>query len=356
MTDALKAPFPYFGGKARVADRIWRALGQPAHYIEPFFGSGAVLLARPDYDPTAHTETVNDKDGFICNVWRALKWSPDDVAEWCDWPVNHADLMARKREIIRNEDRLLENLVADPEWHDAKQAGCWIWAACCWIGSGLTRPGQRPDLGNKGKGVHKASLCGQIPHLADKGAGVHKASLCGQRPHLADKGRGVHRQTQDIREWFAALSARLRRVRVVCGDWARVCGGDWQDHKWPTVGMFFDPPYGVTDRDAALYHHDSTTVAADVMAWCVERGARGNYRIALAGYDEYEALASHGWRKETWSAGGGYANSARKGESRGHDNRHRETLWFSPACETVPGDELVQETLFGAAVIAMGCE
>ena len=304
----LKAPFPYFGGKARVANRIWRALGQPAHYIEPFFGSGAVLLSRPDHDPTAHTETVNDKDGFICNVWRALKWSPDDVAEWCDWPVNHADLMSRNAEIIRNEDRLLENLVADPEWHDAKQAGYWIWAACCWIGSGLTRPGARP--------------------------------------HLSSKGMGVHRQTKDIREWFAALSVRLRRVRVVCGDWARVCGGDWQDKTWPNVGMFFDPPYGVTDRDAALYHHESTTVAADVMAWCIERGARDNYRIALAGYDEYEALASHGWRKETWSAGGGYAATARKGKSRGQENRHRETLWFSPACETVPGDGLVQETLF----------
>ena len=90
----MKAPFPYFGGKSKVAADIWRAIGQPKHYIEPFFGSGAVLLARPNYKD-GMVETVNDKDGFIANVWRALQHNPDEVAKWCDWPVNHADLSAR---------------------------------------------------------------------------------------------------------------------------------------------------------------------------------------------------------------------------------------------------------------------
>jgi DNA adenine methylase len=137
----LKAPFPYFGGKAKIAPIVWAALGNPRHYIEPFFGSGAVLLNRPDYSPNM-IETVNDKDGFVANVWRAIQFSPDETARWCDWPVNHADLSARKKELIKNEDRLLENLIADPEWHDPKMAGYWIWAASCWIGSGLTQSGK----------------------------------------------------------------------------------------------------------------------------------------------------------------------------------------------------------------------
>lgn len=33
---SLQAPFPYFGGKRRVADKVWAALGDPDHYIEPF--------------------------------------------------------------------------------------------------------------------------------------------------------------------------------------------------------------------------------------------------------------------------------------------------------------------------------
>ena len=60
----LKAPFPYFGGKSLVADRIWDLFGDVDHYIEPFFGSGAVLLGRPGWTPDM-TETVNDMDGFL---------------------------------------------------------------------------------------------------------------------------------------------------------------------------------------------------------------------------------------------------------------------------------------------------
>lgn len=36
----LKDPFPYFGGKSRVAPLVWQRLGNPINYIEPFFGSG----------------------------------------------------------------------------------------------------------------------------------------------------------------------------------------------------------------------------------------------------------------------------------------------------------------------------
>jgi len=306
--ETLKAPFPYFGGKMKIAAKVWDALGDPKHYIEPFFGSGAVLLARPIRD--RRTETVNDKDGFVCNVWRSLQFSPDETAKWCDWPVNHADLSARRMTLIKNEERLLENLIADDKWHDPVMAGYWIWAVSCWIGSGLTRIGQIPHIGHSGKGVH---AIGQLPHISHGGNGVHSAC------------------NQNIYDWFNRLSARLRYVRVVCGDWTRVCGGKWQD-KIGTCGMFFDPPYGVEDRDTSVYHHDSTTVAADVMVWCAERGANERYRIVLAGYEEYQTLVdNHGWTSESWKAQGGYANIT-SGASRGKEHRHREMLYYSPFC------------------------
>ena len=76
MNRYLKAPFPYFGGKSAVAARVWRALGDVRHYMEPFFGSGAVLLARPNYNPSVHVETVCDKAPHLANVWRALQFAP----------------------------------------------------------------------------------------------------------------------------------------------------------------------------------------------------------------------------------------------------------------------------------------
>ena len=305
-----------------MAHLIWEALGQPRHYIEPFFGSGAVLLNRPDYDQSTHVETVNDKDGNIANVWRSIQFSPDETARWCDWPVNHADLNARRKEIIRNENRLLEGLVSDPKWHDPVIAGYWIWAASCWIGSGLTRPDAMPRIADGGIGVH---AIGKRPHLSDGGQGVH---AIGQRPHLSDGGTGVHATSNNkIHLWFRQLSERLRRVRVVCGDWQRVCGGNWQDNIG-LVGMFFDPPYGIENRDTSIYHHDSTSIALEVMAWVKDRGGLPSYRIVLAGYEEYKELLSFGWRSVRWKANGGYSNNGKEK----NENRHRETLYFSPHC------------------------
>ncbi|NPU89996.1 MAG: DNA adenine methylase [Fervidobacterium sp.] len=95
--ELLVAPFPYFGGKRRIADKIWHYLGYNVPmYIEPFFGSGAVLLARKNYDRTKHREIVCNVNGYLCNVWRALQNNPDEVARVCDYPVNHIDLTARR--------------------------------------------------------------------------------------------------------------------------------------------------------------------------------------------------------------------------------------------------------------------
>jgi len=318
MDKRLKAPFPYFGGKGRVADRVWRYLGDVKQYIEPFFGSGAVLLKRPPTKLDKIYEIVNDKDGWLCNAWRAIQFSPDEVARWCDWPVNHADLIARKKVLIDNEQKLLDGLQNDPEWHDAKLAGYWVWATSCWIGTGMLCPNQ-------------------IPHLTDD------KGITSQIPHLT-RDRGITTRDRGIYERMNLLSKRLRYVKVVCGDWTRVCGGNWQDKNKP-VGMFFDPPYATMGRDKNIYFHDSLQVGKDVEKWALERGKNPNYRIVVCGYeDEYKTLLDSGWIFEKWSTGGGYANRNSKG--RGMLNRHRERLFISPHCLKIKKTRDGQMTLF----------
>jgi len=328
----LKAPFPYFGGKSAVADIVWKALGDCGHYIEPFCGSAAVLLARPGFQPHIHVETVNDADGHIANVWRALQADPDEVAKWCDWPVNHADLMARKRRINAETETLLDNLVADDTYYNPLLAGYYIWAASCWIGAGLVCPGQIPHLGTAGMGVH---VKGQIPQLGNAGKGVHAK---GKIPHLSSTGKGVHtKHNTNTYAWFRTLSERLRYVRVVCGDWSRVCGGKWQTGPGKPCGMFFDPPYSDPDRCKNVYGVDSMTVAHDVREWCKTRADDPDYRIVLAGYDgEHNELEDIGWTVHAWKAQGGYGNQAGKDAgSQGQVNRHKERLWLSPHCNDI---------------------
>jgi len=133
--NALRSPYPYFGGKSRVAPEVWSRFGDVANYVEPFFGSGAVLLGAPW--PSSRSETVNDLDAMISNFWRAVKADPDAVADYADWPVLENDLHARHAWLVSRKGSLQSRLEGDPDYYDAKIAGWWVWGMACWIGSGF---------------------------------------------------------------------------------------------------------------------------------------------------------------------------------------------------------------------------
>ena len=390
LTNLAKAPFPWFGGKSKAAPLVWELLGDPHHYVEPFAGSLAVLLNRPHVaNRTYYSETVNDADGLLVNAWRAIQLPPDATAEAASNPVAEADLHARHVALIRwRNERQLEHLMGDPEWCDPTMAGWWVWGVCSWIGSSwcetshgpwwpdnddrLTKrprtaePGvkrQLPHLGNDGVGVNHAGtrepgVFRQLPHLGDDGVGVNHAGtrepgVTRKLPHLGNDGKGVNRpQTREpgtefhdvtmpeLRRWFGWLSARLRHVRIVNGDWSRVCGTgavlplsvrQGNGH----AGVFLDPPYASdTDRVMGLYgEHDDGDIAHQVRDWCAEWGQRDNVRIVLAGYDtEHADLEALGWATHEWFTQGYLAGGYGAGTDSGHQ-QHRERLWASPSCE-----------------------
>lgn len=301
----LDAPFPWFGGKSRAAPLIWERFGRVDNYVEPFAGSLAVLLGAPR---VARFETVNDLDGLIANFWRAVAWAPDEVAGYCDWPVNEVDLHARHVWLLGQREDLAERLMGNPHFFDAKIAGWWCWGICCWIGSGWCA-GNGPWTSVDGRLMKRAP-----------GDGVHR-----NRVHLGDAGRGVHRK-RGLHDWFAALSARLRRVRVCCGDWQRVLGPS-PTTKLGLTGIVLDPPYSDDERCADLYVKDSGTVAAKVRDWALSVGDDPRLRIALCGYDTEHDMP--GWSTGSWIYKGGYGN---QGDGRGRANNKRETVWFSPHC------------------------
>src|SRR5258707_1347980 len=75
----VKPPFTYFGGKLSIAERIMALLPPHGHYVEPFAGSLAVLLAKP----LSPMETVNDLDGDLMGFWRVLRDRPADLERVC---------------------------------------------------------------------------------------------------------------------------------------------------------------------------------------------------------------------------------------------------------------------------------
>ena len=393
--DYKKTPFPWFGGKTNAAPLVWAALGDVPHYVEPFFGGGAVLLRRPHLaNRTYFSETVNDLNGMICNFFRSVQLSPAETAKHASWPVSEADLLARHIWLVKwQHERNLELLMGDPEWHDPKVAGWWVWGICCWIGSnfcagdgpwtsgpdgraykqgkGKPRPpgvsSQLPHLHSNGQGVNHAGLrepgvSSRLPHLHDDGCGVNAPQLrepgvASQRPSLGDDGRGVnHAQLREpgvsdddgvtyhdmvmpkLNEWFAYLSARLRHVRILNGDWERAVTNSASKTlsvgKKGPCGIFFDPPYADTaGRNMDLYVNDSGTTAHDVREWCLAHGDDPEYRIVLAGFDGEHgtALIDAGWREVAWFKGGHLTGGYGVQGKNGHQ-QHRERLWLSPHC------------------------
>ena len=125
-----------------------------------------------------------------------------------------------------------------------------------------------------------------------------------------------------------ALEKRLRRVRVCCGDWSRVCTNTPTTRHGLTA-VFLDPPYADTaGRADELYTEDSLTVAHDVREWAIEHGDDPLFRICLCGY-EGEHTMPESWECIEWKSSGGMGNT---GNGAGKENRHRERLWFSPHC------------------------
>lgn len=300
----LKAPFPWFGGKSRVSNLVWDRFGDVPNYVEPFAGSLAVLLGRPH---APKTETVNDLDCYLANFWRAIKFNPSTTATWSDWPVNEADLIARHQWLM-DQVEFRHRIRTDPEYHDCRIAGWWVWGLCQWIGSGWCVQrgnGDQPE---------------QLPHLGNAGRGINR-----KLPHLGDAGRGEH-----IADYFLVLSARLRDVRVACGEWDRVLG-ESVTVKHGVTGVFLDPPYDEAEHSVD-YSAASSNVSAAVREWAIENGNNPALRIALCGYQGEHAMPDT-WECVAWKARGGYGS---QGDGAGRENAARERIWFSPHCLKPP--------------------
>lgn len=72
----MKAVMKYPGSKWSIAKWIISHFPDHHSYLEPFFGSGAVLFNKP----RSNIETVNDLDGNVVNLFEWIKKDPERLA------------------------------------------------------------------------------------------------------------------------------------------------------------------------------------------------------------------------------------------------------------------------------------
>lgn len=273
----MKAAFPYFGSKHRVAPVIWDRFGDPSYYYEPFGGTVSNLLARPEGRPRERYEYVCDSDCLITNFYRAVQLGdPMDLADLADWPANGIELESRARWISEQRQRLHQRLLDDPDWFDPKCAAWFAWM-------------QSVRLGTKSIST------------------------------LFRRTAGVRRRNQDLPAYFAELANRLKDVTIHFGDWTKLANAAAMESRHSSVAILLDPPYSYrTGREKRLYATDSADVASYVCRWALAVAkTRPRLRIALCGYaGEHQMPAS--WSEFAWSSKLG---------------KGRERIWFSPSCQ-----------------------
>ena len=295
----MKPPFKWFGSKRRVADEVWRRFGNVKAYVEPFFGSGAVLLARPE-DHGIRREVVCDINCFVANFFRSMKYAPNEVYEHSLNHNNHVDLVAWRWWCMRRKDEVYRNMTDDPEWHDAKLAGKWVWCVRNSIGNAVFRDSKQNGM-----------------------------------PYLTSTGKTKVEPMS--KEYIMQLSQRLHSVAVVCGGWTQCLSDTVLGRNCGDVGIFFDPPYNDNQSDKSVYGLSDHSVAEDVIKWCLEP-RNCNLKMAVCGYvgDSNDVLNNAGWSAFRWKNNGGYANQRKKGVN---ENKHNEIIYFSPACNSVEENE-----------------
>lgn len=268
-------PFSYFGGKTRLADRIIPLLPPHRHYVEPFAGSLAVLLAKPRAD----METVNDLDGDLMAFWRVLRDRPEDLA-----------LAMALTPHSRAEHQAAYDLTDIDDLELARRV---------WVLLSQGRGGTMRRTGWRFYRDPKASTYSFPEYLA---AYVNRVPPCAER--------------------LAGVSLECRDALEVIADY-----GQHAD-----VLLYCDPPYVGSTR-SANYRHEMTAdgkhrEVADALQRCKAAVVVSGYHSPL-----YEKLYD-GWHRAELSAWTG--NGIRNGATKVDGNRV-EVLWSNRPLGNQPG-------------------
>lgn len=240
-------PLKWHGGKTYLASKIIELMPPHTHYVEPYFGGGAVLFAKPC---EGVSEVVNDLDGELTNFWRALR-------DGCAFGLFQ---------------RWIETMpMSEYEWKAAAHPA-------------------RPRMGDAD--VY-AAMCFFIKYRQSRqGLGKDFATLSRNRTR-----RGMNEQASS---WLSAVEGlpeaheRLKRVVILNRDAVEVI----RQQDGPNTFFYLDPPYLHSTRAATkCYAHemseDQHRQLLDALAFVKGKFILSGYRSPL--YDS--CAAADNWRR-----------------------------------------------------------
>ena len=245
----MRTVLKYPGSKWNIAPRLVELIPEHHSYVEPFFGSGAVLFNKPVSD----IETINDLDHDVVNLFRCIQ----EDAERLSRMVMTTPFSREKYEDTYKLD-VWELMMPDEPYHKALR-----FLIQCWQGHGFRTNGSKVGWKNDVQGRERAYALWNWYRLP---------------------------------EWIIDIAERLRMVQIENRPAVEVI----ERFNYSNVFMYIDPPYVLGTRAQKQYRHEMLDQDHEELLKVL---LKSRAKIMISGY-ESEMYNDYlvGWEKKHFSS------------------------------------------------------
>lgn len=241
----MRSVLRYPGSKWNIASQLVQLIPEHHTYVEPFFGSGAVLFNKQQ----SNIEMVNDLDSNVVNLFHCIQEDAQNLARMVmTTPFSREIYEVTYRNAYDNDDsyqKALKFLIQ------------------CWQGYGFRTDGSKVGWRNDVQGRERAYALWNWYRLP---------------------------------EWLIDIAERLRMVQIENRPALEVI----ERFNYSNVFMYIDPPYMLHTRTGKQYNYEMTDSDHEEL---LKMLLQSKAKIMLSGYesDMYNDYLA-GWGKKQFSS------------------------------------------------------
>lgn len=224
----MRTILKYPGSKWNIVNQLVARIPEHHSYVEPYFGSGAVLFNKPLSD----IETINDLDSRVTNLFRCIQSDSERLARMVmTTPFS--------REVYDTQFKDIDVLHQDNFQHASN------FLICCWQGHGFRTNGYKVGWKNDVIGRERAYALWNWYRLP---------------------------------EWIIDIAERLKQVQIENRPALKVI----QRFNYDGVFMYIDPPYLLNTRSGKQYRHEMTDKDHEEL---LKELLKSKAKIMISGYE-----------------------------------------------------------------------
>lgn len=215
----------YPGSKWRIADQLVSNIPEHKSYLEPYFGSGAVLFNKPP----SPIETINDLDDDVINLFQCIR--------------DHSQQLAAMIAAIPYSRKVYDSQFSIVSKNPVDKACAFL--IKCWQGYGFKTSGIKTGWKRDKTGRERAYNLSNWYHLP---------------------------------EWIEEIAERLRNIQIEHKPALDLI----REFDSPDSFFYLDPPYLLNTRSAKQYQHEMTE---EDHIQLLETIVHCSAQIMISGYD-----------------------------------------------------------------------